>query len=148
METLISLRIPEALNSLSEPMPPDANIPPPLPSSLSAASVRWWHPKPVDVKWCILINLAACPGLGTLLARRRGGVLQLTLMLVGFVLVVLFMGYYVRAVVQLLQSAQPDADLTIPQVWMAWWGGGLCIASWLWSAASSWSMWKAQKTQG
>lgn len=129
-------------------MSSDATTPPPLPSSPPPAPARWWHPKKVDVRWCILINLAACPGLGTLIARRRGGVLQLTLMLVGFVLVVLFMGYYLREVIRLLNSARPEADLAVPQVWMAWWGGGLCVVSWLWSAVSSWLMWKAQKTQG
>ena len=57
---------------------------------------------------CGLINLAAFPGLGTVLAGRRGGYSPAIIMVGGFVLVMGYMLWYLGAVVPYLQGVLAD----------------------------------------
>ena len=93
------------------------------------------------------MNLLAFPGLGTVMARRRGGYPQATLMVTGFGLAVIFMISLMREQVQQLFSAHPKASVsTDGYAWMGWWGFGLCGVSWIWAAYSSWCIWKDAET--
>jgi len=126
--------------------------PPPLPqmpSDGSAPRSRWWQPAVVNVRWCVIVNLLGCPGLGTIMARQRGGYLQLACMLTGTCLLVGFMVSYARALVRLFQSANPESGPDLSgHYWLLGWGGGLCVAAWIASAFSSWRLWQSQKRQG
>lgn len=128
--------------------------PPPLPpDSLTRAQPRgrWWQPAVVNVRWCIVVNLLGCPGLGTIMARQRGGYLQLACMLSGTGLLVAFMVDYAQELIRMFHSANPESGLSMTgHYWLLGWGGGLCVVAWLASALSSWLLWKSQpqKTQG
>jgi hypothetical protein len=92
-----------------------------------------------------LINLAATPGLGSLLARRYvAGTGQLLLALAGFVLLVswMFELFYRLVLQQLGRSVPPDAS-----GWLWKWGLVLFGAGWLWSLVTSLSLWRQAKTE-
>jgi len=104
-------------------------------------------PKPAPVvdrskAWvCLLTNLFVCPGVGSILAGRRRGYLELGMALLGaawmtFVLVRLFTVW-----IQLLQ-APPDAQNYIRSGM-----GGLTLfmGSWLWSLITSLSILRQSK---
>jgi len=89
---------------------------------------------------CALINLAATPGLGSLIARRFwAGIGQLLLALAGFVLLVGWMfEFFDRAFSQ--QLGEPAS--TTPIGWMLKWGLILFAAAWVWSLVTSISLWR------
>jgi hypothetical protein len=90
---------------------------------------------------CASLNLLGFPGLGTVLAGRRIGYVQAALMVIGFVLVMAFVGAYFTALLHVLNS--PDfADQRAALSWRSWlwagqWGAGLSALAWCWSLASS-----------
>ena len=90
---------------------------------------------------CVLINLAAFPGLGTILARRRGGYGQAAIMVIGFVLTMAFLTVYLMAAVELLRNPSLTEDAFAaryrPRLWALYDGLGLCAVAWLWSLFSS-----------
>ena len=90
---------------------------------------------------CILINLLATPGLGSLWARRYfAGSLQLILGLAGFCLTC---GWILKAV---YNSVQMDsAPAPVPN-WIWQWGTILFSASWVWSLVTSVSLWSEAST--
>lgn len=88
-----------------------------------------------------MINLLAFPGLGSILAGRRSGYLQAPLMLAGFFLAVGFMGLYLRDTYRALASGGANFEFESAHLtWMAWWGFGLCIVSWVWAGLTSLSL--------
>jgi len=92
---------------------------------------------------CILINLAATPGLGSLIARRLwAGTGQLLLALAGFGLITGWMcvAFY-RAILQGMDEPAP----TTPIAWMWKWGAVCFGASWLWSLVTSLSLLRQMK---
>jgi hypothetical protein len=93
-----------------------------------------------------LVNLAATPGLGSLLARRIiAGIGQLLLALVGFVLIVGWMfELFHRVYLQQFGEAVPP-DLS---GWMWKWGLLLFGAGWLWSLVTSLSLLRQAKADG
>ena len=93
---------------------------------------------------CILTNQAATPGLGSLMARRvLVGSGQLLLALTGFVLIVGWMFELCHRVYlqQLDEPVPPDSS-----GWMWKWGLLFFGASWLWSLATSISLWRQAKS--
>ena len=89
---------------------------------------------------CALINLAATPGLGSLIARRFwAGTGQLLLALAGFGLLVGWMfKFFDRAVLQ--ELGEPVS--TTPIDWMWKWGLICFVAAWVWSLVTSVSLWR------
>ena len=89
---------------------------------------------------CILTNLLATPGLGSLMARRVwAGTGQLLLALAGFVLLMGWMvGLYHRIFLQQLGDPVP----TDSSGWMWKWGLLFFGASWLWSLVTSLDLWR------
>ena len=89
---------------------------------------------------CALINLAATPGLGSLIARRFwAGTGQLLLALAGFGLLVGWMfKFFDRAFVEELGEPVP----TTPIDWMWKWGLVGFVAAWAWSLVTSISLWR------
>jgi hypothetical protein len=83
---------------------------------------------------CLLINAFACPGLGSIMAKRRGGWLQLLLALVGAVWVTVVPAHFFATYIR---------DMRFPPDWWAdvvcYGAGGLCLflAGWLWSVGAS-----------
>jgi hypothetical protein len=93
---------------------------------------------------CILVNLAATPGLGSLIARRFwAGTGQLLLALAGFGLIVGWMfGFYYRIFLQQMDEPVPNTPID----WMWKWGSVCFGASWLWSLFTSLSLWRQTKS--
>ena len=95
---------------------------------------------------CILTNLFATPGLGSLMARRVfAGIGQLVLALAGFVLIVgwIFELCHHVFLQQLGEPVPPDSS-----GWMGKWGLICFGASWLWSLATSLSLLRQAKADG
>jgi hypothetical protein len=82
--------------------------------------------------WCLLINALVCPGLGTLLARRRGAWPQLALAWGGAIWMVADMGRFFLAFVRLMQMP-PDWS-TYAQSGLG--GLFLFVAGWIWAIIS------------
>ena len=95
---------------------------------------------------CVLVNLGATPGLGSLMARRIfAGICQLLLALAGFVLIVgwMFELFYRVFLQQLGNPVPPDSS-----GWMWKWGLLLFGAGWLWSLVTSLSLLRQAKADG
>lgn len=93
-----------------------------------------------------MVNLAATPGLGSLMARRFfAGIGQLLLSLAGFVLIVVWMIKLFHRVFlqQLGEPVPPDSS-----GWMWKWGLLLFGAGWLWSLVTSLSFLRQAKADG
>ena len=91
---------------------------------------------------CVLVNQLAFPGLGTVWAGRRGGRVQVTLMLAGFFLTVGFMcGIIFHMLSSVLDfsghSAEPSWTRYRPYFWIGEIGLGLCAVAWVWALMSS-----------
>lgn len=113
--------------------------PPPLPP-VARDRVGLWarFRRPVDARWCVTLNLAACPGLGTWLYGRWEGIPQTLMMVAGFCLAMDYMWTYFRRAIALLGSANPDARVDLQDItWMGQWGFGLCVAAYIWAGISS-----------
>jgi hypothetical protein len=77
-------------------------------------------------KNCLLVNQLATPGLGSLMGRRIiAGALQLSLAVLGFVLVI---AWFVQKMYRLISELPPDSG---PYSWTGKAGAILFLASWL-----------------
>lgn len=98
-------------------------------------------PKRITPWMCVVVNQAAFPGLGTKLAGRRVGYLQMAIMLAGFCLFAGFMLWPVVCAIRDIQGVRPIGDLWRESYqeagWAGWWGLGLCLVAWLWAGISS-----------
>ena len=95
---------------------------------------------------CLLTNLFAIPGLGSLMARRFfAGTGQLLLGLAGFVLIIGWIFELCRHVfLEQIGESIPSASTG----WMGKWGLIVFGAGWLWSLVTSLSLlWQAKKTE-
>ena len=93
---------------------------------------------------CLLTNLFATPGLGSLMARRFfAGTGQLLLALAGFILIIGWMFELCHRVYlqQLGEPVPPDSS-----GWVGKWGLICFGASWLWSLATSLSLLRQVKS--
>jgi hypothetical protein len=88
-----------------------------------------------------LINQLAFPGLGTILAGRRIGYAQATLMVAGFILTMAFLIWYLvcagRYAVNPTWSEQEFTSRYRPYLWSLYWGLALCAFAWVWALISS-----------
>jgi 4a-hydroxytetrahydrobiopterin dehydratase len=87
---------------------------------------------------CVMMNLVATPGLGSFLAHRRvAGIGQILLSIVGFLL--LLDWFYQLVVVQYFGQIMGEVKIQ-PVGYIGLIGGGVFVASWLWSLATSISL--------
>ncbi|HEU6448815.1 MAG TPA: hypothetical protein VFV23_10310 [Verrucomicrobiae bacterium] len=94
---------------------------------------------------CILINLAATPGLGSISARRYvAGTFQLILSVAGFCLIV---GWMFKAMFGTISDEISGQNAAVAPGWMWKWGAILFGAAWLWSLVTSISMWRESKPE-
>lgn len=91
----------------------------------------------------IIVNLTATPGLGSVMCRRLwAGLGQLTLSVTGFCLIMVWMIRLIyRSVMEQTDNPVPPA----PAGWMWKWGVLFFGAAWLWSLATSLSLWQQMK---
>lgn len=119
---------------------PNSQQPPPIPSKKD---------KGFSPRLCVLMNLTAFPGLGTIMAGRKVGYAQATVMVAGFVLTMGFLLLYMSCIYRFALSGNwSDADLKScyqPHRWMLYAGLPLSILAWLWAAFSSWQILREQK---
>src|SRR3954465_3408570 len=95
---------------------------------------------PARILACILVNLAATPGLGSLWARRRiAGSFQLALALIGFFLI---MAWMFKAIMASVAEQMDGSHSAGPPNWMWQWGVIVFGAAWLWSLVTSISLWR------
>lgn len=96
----------------------------------------------------ILLNLAAFPGLGTVLAGRRIGYAQAALMVTGFVLSMGFLVFYLLCAAQYAAGANwTENEFKAryqPHWWALFWGLGACAVAWCWALLSSWQIWRSR----
>lgn len=81
---------------------------------------------------CLLVNVAACPGLGTYWARRWAGVPQLVLAFSGFGI---FLGVFGWMIVSAVQAMEPASLAGEPMVWLKR-ALALFGTAWVWAAFS------------
>ena len=89
---------------------------------------------------CVLINLCATPGLGSVMARRYwAGTGQLVLAVTGFCLIVEWMvGLFHGVILEQLDEPVPPHAAN----WLGKWGVICFGAAWLWSLFTSISIWR------
>jgi len=93
---------------------------------------------------CTAINQGAFPGMGTIMAGRRIGYLQVVVMVAGFILSMMFLQAY--AVAGLRYATHPNGTheeyvaVYRPYVTHGKWGFALVGATWLWALVSSLSI--------
>jgi hypothetical protein len=81
---------------------------------------------------CMLVNVAATPGLGTFWARRWAGVPQLMLSVSGFGIFIGVMGWYVA---KSTETLEPASLAGTPMLWLK--GATVLFGSaWVWAAIS------------
>jgi hypothetical protein len=90
---------------------------------------------------CVLTNTFAFPGLGTVMAKRPIGFVQVALTLLGFTI---FMGFMLWFLGGLLRTAGDESgdlqkfyDLVKARAWIGGAGLGLVVGSWFWAILSS-----------
>jgi hypothetical protein len=94
---------------------------------------------------CILINLSATPGLGSIFARRMVvGIFQLILSLIGFCLIVGWMFEAMATTISQEMNGQSHANA--PD-WMWRWGLIFFGTAWLWSLVTSINLWRQAKLE-
>jgi len=87
-----------------------------------------------DFAWaCLVANALGVPGMGTLMARRREGVVQLVLAVAGGVLMTWWIVAFAIAELRTMTIPPPGG----PALGPALWGLGLFLWSWLWALLSS-----------
>lgn len=103
--------------------------------------------KIISPRVCVFMNLAAFPGLGTIMAGRRIGYAQAALMLVGFFLTMGFLLHYLSCMYQFaFTPSWTEADFTSryrPYRWTLFVGLACSVTAWLWALASSLKILKA-----
>jgi hypothetical protein len=102
--------------------------------------------KRTPVWLCVVINLLAFPGLGTVMAGRRIGYSQSVVMVMGFVLTVGYLLWYLFVAVRYMtNSGWTETEFQAhyrPYLWALYSGVGLCLVAWLWALASSIVLWR------
>ena len=87
------------------------------------------------------MNQLAFPGLGTIMAHRRIGYGQATIMLIGFTLTMGFMLWYLACAARFLISSAGDEKAFAAEwrsfLWAGKVGLGLCVVAWCWALVSS-----------
>ena len=97
------------------------------------------------INTCILINLAATPGLGSIFARRIvAGTFQLILAVVGFCLIV---GWMLKAIFSVVADEMGGQSSASAPGWMWKWGLIFFGAAWLWSLITSISLWRESQSE-
>ena len=92
---------------------------------------------------CLLSNLTALPGLGSLIAGRRSGWAQAALALIGFALTT---AWAVRFVAAWIRTRHFPEVLT-RDLWLALIGIGLFAVAWFWGLATGLSILRAARRQ-
>lgn len=90
---------------------------------------------------CAALNQLAFPGLGSVIAGRRAGYAQAAIFLLGFMLLMGFMFWYLFCALRFLKDPAGDEEAWRAQYRsFAWaWKSGLllCVLSWFWALVSS-----------
>ena len=106
---------------------------------------------PVNARTLLIVNLVACPGVGTIMAGRRVGYLQAAAMLVGFSLMLVFVTIYFKGVVHVLGDPYGTEEqwwtLLRRASWLGIAGMGLCGIAWVWGLATGLSLLRAAKAR-
>jgi 4a-hydroxytetrahydrobiopterin dehydratase len=90
-----------------------------------------------------LVNQLATPGLGSLMGRRwLAGAGQLFLVLTGFVMIVV---WFYKELTQYYGQMTGDVQV-VPVGWIGEWGAVFFVASWFWSAVTSFSLLREAST--
>jgi hypothetical protein len=99
---------------------------------------------------CAAMNQLAFPGAGTVMAGRKIGYLQGTLMVSGFLLTMYFFCWYIGSLLQAPFQNDWNEAVFYGEVarrkWVAIIGGIICAAAWLWALASSLSIVKEARS--
>lgn len=99
---------------------------------------------PAKAVTCVVINLCATPGLGSLLAGRvRAGLVQLSLAVIGFGLIVWWIACFAW---DRIRVATGDEPLGTPYGWAGKWGVILFAVAWFWALLTSLSILRQAKT--
>ena len=97
----------------------------------------------------VAINLAAFPGLGTILAGRRVGYAQAVIMVTGFTMTMGYLVFYLGCVAAYMQGTpSTEAEFKAryqPHLWALRWGLACCAVAWCWSLFSSWQIWRSSR---
>lgn len=92
---------------------------------------------------CVLMNLLAFPGMGTLMARRKVGFIQAAIMLIGFLLATGYVGISIWCGLQLVFDMYADSSGSGKYEWYKKYGWigitglAFCLAAWIWALFSS-----------
>jgi hypothetical protein len=95
---------------------------------------------------CVAVNQLAFPGLGTIMAGRKVGYIQATIMVVGFCLFMAFMLVFFIGFARFMSLEFPQEQFHTQwshRLWLLWSGLGLTAVAWLWALASSLSILRA-----
>jgi hypothetical protein len=85
----------------------------------------------------VIVNQLATPGLGSIIAGRwLAGFGQLALSVVGFLMITV---WFFEVMIQYYGQISGDVQLH-PVEWIGGWGAILFVASWFWSAVTSFSL--------
>ena len=98
-------------------------------------NIKW----PLDeqsAKSCLLVNLAIWPGLGSTLARRKVGWIQMAMALSGVFAVAIGLQMFMAMIWQ--ETREPTWHDRF--VWVAITGFGLFISSWVWGTITGFSI--------
>lgn len=97
------------------------------------------------------INLFACPGAGSILAGRRVGYAQLTLMIMGAIPAIGYFCWLIFQAIVLIARNASSADEFVEaykgHMWIAFSSLGVCLIAWVWSLVTSLSLLKEAKQQ-
>ena len=116
--------------------------PPPI-TTETPARRGWLGRAKLDLRSCVVVNLLACPGLGTVLAGRRFGWSQLGIMVIGFLLAMKFLLTFLGIEIRMaLHGSSFRVSRWQEIAWMGKWGFELCGVAWGWAGLSSLQIWK------
>lgn len=92
------------------------------------------HPISRSKAWvCTVTNLAVFPGLGSLIAGRFIGIVQMALCAVGFVILLIGSSHIVE---NFLRGGELPTEID-KEVWLVICGSAIVLASWLWALVTS-----------
>ena len=104
---------------------------------------------PANARTLLIVNLVACPGIGTIMAGRRIGYVQAAAMVGGMCMLLAFVAVYFKAATQVLanpfSSEEQWWSMLRRASWMGIGGLGVCIIAWLWGLATGLSLIRSAK---